>query len=67
MTWLSGPCDPDEEPPAMVVISRQEDPDGHPGKLIWTDTGSGPGRQVWVPDPIGDEYRPLPANPRDRI
>jgi hypothetical protein len=47
----------------MVVISRQESPDGRPGRFIWTDTGSGPGREVWVPDPIGDDYRPLAEEP----
>jgi hypothetical protein len=51
MSWLSGPCDPDEEPPEVVVISRQNGPDGRPGDLIWTDTGSGPGKEVWIPDP----------------
>jgi hypothetical protein len=59
VSWLNEPCDPDEEPPSVVVISRQVGPDGRLGELIWTDTGSGPGREIWVPDPVSDEYRPL--------
>lgn len=51
MSWLSGACDPDDDPPMTVVVSRQVGPDGEPGELIWFDTGSGPGREVWVPDP----------------
>jgi hypothetical protein len=63
VSWLSGPCDPDEDQPVTVVVSRQESPDGRPGRFIWTDTGSGPGREIWVPDPIGDEYRPFADEP----
>lgn len=51
MSWISGPCEPDDERPVTVVVCRQEGPDGEPGKLVWVDTGSGPGREIWVPDP----------------
>ncbi|BCJ42880.1 hypothetical protein GCM10010168_03800 [Actinoplanes ianthinogenes] len=55
MSRLGGPPRPDEPPPATVVITPKDGPDGQPGELIWVDTGSGPGRTFWVPDP---ESRP---------
>lgn len=51
MTRLSGTCDPDDEPPATVVLTRKDGSPGEPGELIWQDTGSGPGQEIWVPDP----------------
>ncbi|GIE86778.1 hypothetical protein SAMN06264365_103407 [Actinoplanes regularis] len=51
MSRVSGACDPEDDPPTFAVISRQDGPDGRPGDLIWIDTGSGPGREVWIPDP----------------
>ncbi len=51
MISVSGACDPDEDLSAFAVISRRNGPDGQPGDLIWIDTGSGPGREIWIPDP----------------
>jgi hypothetical protein len=58
MSWLSGPCVPDEVPPAMVVVvTREESSDGQPGRLVWSDTGSGPGREVRAPDSESHQAR----------
>ncbi|MFC3987227.1 immunoglobulin domain-containing family protein [Actinoplanes siamensis] len=40
-----------DEPQSPVVVSPQVSADGRPGKIFWHDTGSGAGREVWVPDP----------------
>ncbi|GIF06360.1 hypothetical protein Asi03nite_38980 [Actinoplanes siamensis] len=40
----------DDEPPSYVVVSPRMSADGRPGEVLWYDTGSGPGREVWVPD-----------------
>jgi hypothetical protein len=40
-----------EEPSETVVVSPQDGPGGRRGRVIWADTGSGPGMEIWVPDP----------------
>lgn len=47
MSWLSGPCDPGDDHPTIIVSLPEEGPDGEPGEWAWVDSGAGPGVEFW--------------------
>jgi hypothetical protein len=65
MSWASDQQDADDDRPARWVATPADGPNGEPGELIWVDTGSGPGRTFWVPDPIPPETQPITVHPCD--
>lgn len=48
MSWLSGPCLPEDEPPAPTVSDETVDQPERPA-VRWVDSGSGPGYEVPAP------------------